>query len=421
MNGAPATQLAAVPDTGYTPRVIRHTRLDQYAVRATDWLWKGRIPAGELTVLAGDGGLGKSTFAAWLAAQVTIGALTGLTGTRTVAVVLGEDDPARTLRPRYAAAGADMKQVTVVAAEEGGPEEVLVLPDDLEHLVEFVALHRPELLIVDPLTAHLNGAVDSHRDGGRGGMRQVLNPLSRVAQLYGTTVLAVFHLNKGAGPASQRIGGSAGIRNAARNVLVFAQHPDARQAGDDDGRRIIGHDKCNYGPTCPSLDATIGEAPVLDAQGAAIVNKDGQAATTSLLAIGEESLVDYADALRAASSEGRDADDRDPLAEAVEFLRVELADGEVQVRALKALSSDAGHSWRTVERAFSQLGVKSAKRGSAWVRFLPDGDGGLPASPVIEPDSTLPGFASPPTPPSPSNRGGVGGLDDCAADWEASL
>jgi hypothetical protein len=373
MTGAPAAHLAVVPEDGFIHRTVGFTPLDGYAIEATDWLWTKRIPAGELTVLAGDGGLGKSTFAAWLASQVTTGQVTGLNGTRTVAVVLGEDDPARTLKPRYRAAGADMAKVAVVSASQGAGEEVLVLPDDLDQLADYVALNRPDLLIVDPLTAHLNGAVDSHRDGGRGGMRQVLNPLSRIAQLYGTTVLAVFHLNKGAGPAAQRIGGSAGIRNAARNVLVFAQHPEAREGGDDDGRRIIGHDKCNYGPTQPSLEATIAAAPVLDDQGAPIVNKDGEAATTSLLAVGGESSVDYADALRAASADGRDDDEgRDALGEALAFVRIELADGPIGSRKLETAAADAGISKRTLMRARAELGVKAAKGASGWTVSLPD-------------------------------------------------
>lgn len=423
MTDAPAPHLAVVPDGGFTHRTLVARPLNAYAATATDWLWKGRIPAGELTVLAGDGGLGKSTFAAWLAAQVTTGEITGLTGMKTVAVVLGEDDPARTLRPRYAAAGADMDRVTVVAAEQGIGDEVLILPDDLDAITDHVALNRPELLIVDPLTAHLNGAVDSHRDGGRGGMRQVLNPLSRIAQKYGTTVVAVFHLNKGQGPAAQRIGGSAGIRNAARNVLVFAQHPDARGEGDDDGRRIIGHDKCNYGPTQPSLDATIAAAPVLDGNGAPLLNKDGEAATTSLLEIVGESLVDYADALRAASADGRDDDGRDALAEAVQFLRIELGDGPVASRKLKAAAADAGVSEITLKRARAKLGVTAEKSAGGWTVALPDPLDPLPASPVANGDRT------PTTTPKevkgikevlPPNRDPLDPLD-LENDWERSL
>lgn len=404
-------------------RTIFTRTLAEYRVEATDWLWKDRIPAGELTVVAGDGGLGKSTFAAWLAGQITTGAITGLTGTGKVAVLLAEDDPARTLGPRYLAAGAEMSRVLVLEGGTYQHREPLVLPDDLDVLVERVTTERPDLLVVDPLTAHLNGAVDAHRDGGRGGMRQVLNPLSRLAQDSGTTVLAVFHLNKGQGPASQRIGGSAGIRNAARNVLVFTAHPDARETGDDDGRRIIGHDKCNYGPMQPSLEATITAAPVLDEHGDPLANKDGEPATTSLLLLGDESAVDYTDALRAASSDARDEDDRtDALAEAVQFLRVELGGGPLPSRKLESAAADAGIAKRTLARARKQLGVKAEQRANGWVVVLPTSVGTLascPESPIPDGDSGALNF----TPDGQSAKDAVspdGGTQVVSDDGERS-
>lgn len=366
--------LSIAPEPEWSPeRRVVAVPLDGYQVTATDWLWQDRIPAGELTVLAGDGGLGKSTFAAWLAAQVTTGAMTGVTGMRTVAVVLGEDDPARTVKPRYRAAGADMRNVTIVHAEQGFGKEVLVLPDDLAELREYVALNRPELLIVDPLSAHLNGNVDTHRDGGRGGMRQVLNPLSHMAQLYGATVLAIAHLNKGSGPAGQRIGGSAAVRNAARNVLVLAPHPDARATGQDDGRRVLGHDKSNSGPTQPSIDVTITAAPVLDTAGKPIIDRYGAPTTTSLVTIGDANRIDYTDALRTAS--GEDDDARSTLDEALAFLRSEL-DGGAEIPSTKLVkhAADAGISERTLKRARRKLGVVSTKGANGWAVKLPGPD-----------------------------------------------
>ena len=41
------------------------------------WLWTDRIPAGTLTVFAGRGGEGKSTFALWVTAMLNTGRLPG--------------------------------------------------------------------------------------------------------------------------------------------------------------------------------------------------------------------------------------------------------------------------------------------------------------------------------------------------------
>src|SRR4051812_25340935 len=79
------------------------------------WLWPGRIPAGKITVLDGDPGLGKSTLALDLAARVSMGASMpdGSSGVGRASVVLlsAEDGLADTIRPRLDAAGADASRV----------------------------------------------------------------------------------------------------------------------------------------------------------------------------------------------------------------------------------------------------------------------------------------------------------------------
>jgi hypothetical protein len=53
------------PASAITPRRIR-------------WLWGGRVPLRALVVMAGEGGLGKSTLTGgWMAAAVTRGTLEG--------------------------------------------------------------------------------------------------------------------------------------------------------------------------------------------------------------------------------------------------------------------------------------------------------------------------------------------------------
>jgi hypothetical protein len=77
------------------------------------WLWEGRLPLGELALSPGRGGIGKSTFHAWLAAQITNGLLPGeYMGTpRAVVVMTTEDSWARTVIPRLMVAGANLKLV----------------------------------------------------------------------------------------------------------------------------------------------------------------------------------------------------------------------------------------------------------------------------------------------------------------------
>lgn len=47
-------------------RELRMTPASSIRPRPVTWLWKDRIPVGEITLTPGVGGIGKSTFHAWL-------------------------------------------------------------------------------------------------------------------------------------------------------------------------------------------------------------------------------------------------------------------------------------------------------------------------------------------------------------------
>jgi ATPase subunit of ABC transporter with duplicated ATPase domains len=69
--GQPAT------DDGSERQRLRLTAASSIKVRPVHWRWEGRIPLGEISLLAGREGIGKSTIAYTLAAAVTKGELKG--------------------------------------------------------------------------------------------------------------------------------------------------------------------------------------------------------------------------------------------------------------------------------------------------------------------------------------------------------
>src|SRR5205809_82697 len=85
-----------------------HT-LDRQPVQ---WLWPGWLARGVLTLLDGDPGLGKSTLAAELAARVSRG--DEQQPAAGVLILSAEDDPARVIRPRLEAAGADLRRILLL-------------------------------------------------------------------------------------------------------------------------------------------------------------------------------------------------------------------------------------------------------------------------------------------------------------------
>lgn len=148
------------------------------------WLVPGVIPLRTSTLVAGQSGLGKSTYLLALAAQVTRGDLDG--GPSSAIIISYEDTPEEILRPRLEAAGADLDRVfeILITPEEGG---AIILPRDLDRLESEVEATSARLLIVDPVLASIDVSLDAHKASVAGGharageMAGDSEPLGRLA------------------------------------------------------------------------------------------------------------------------------------------------------------------------------------------------------------------------------------------------
>lgn len=321
-----------------------------------EWLIPGRVPLGALTLLVGDPGLGKSLLTCAWAGDVS-------NRGRDALLVTAEDAIAATVRPRLEAVGADLGRVHAVEVTREGVEDGLRLPDDIDKLDRLVADHRAQLVVVDPLMAHLPENVNSWRDQS---VRRALAPLHRLAEAHGCAVVVVAHLNKAAGTDPlYRVGGSIGIGGAARSVILLARDPDDPE--DDKGvRRVLAHVKCNIAPLAPSLAYRV--EPML-------LGGDERVATARLVEHGESG------ATSAQLLSRREEDEAPARTEAEAFLRAVLNEGPHAVKEIERQADEAGIAWRTVERAKSNLGVRSRKaegtRTGPWVWVLPGSGGPL--------------------------------------------
>lgn len=328
----------------------RWVRLSDVTPQRVTWVWPGRIPAGKLTVLDGDPGLGKSTLWAELAARVTTGSPwpdDTACPFGAVVVLSAEDGLDDTIRPRLDAAGADTTRVVVLEAVEYGPDDERSpsLALDLPRIEAAIRREGAVLLVIDVLVAFLGSRTDSHRDQD---IRSALMPLAKMAERTGCAVVVIRHLNKaGAGSPLYRGGGSIGIIGAARSGLLVAVDPE------DEGRRILAVTKANLAAPVPALAYRLVPA---DEHGCARIAWDGATTHTAaqLLAV-------------------VDQEDRSTRDEAREFLTDLLTFGPVPARRVKDAARDAGISESTLKRAKSDLGVKAAKQGmeGGWSWSLP--------------------------------------------------
>jgi hypothetical protein len=162
------------------------------------WWLHGFVPRGELVMMYGKGGIGKSTFASWLAAEVT------KKGGNFLAV--GVEEPFERFAWRAILGGA-------IRAQLGGMRNAsrIKLPDDSEILAEIIKESKLDFMYFDSIYSHLTGT-DGQNAAERA--RLCLGKLAELAQQTGTTILANFHENK----AGQYLG-SVEMVNVARCVL----------------------------------------------------------------------------------------------------------------------------------------------------------------------------------------------------------
>ncbi len=258
-----------------------------------------------------------------------------------VLLLTAEDAPAFTIRPRLTAADADIDRVHDVKLRGTTGDTGLVFPEDGDSLAALVAEHEAELVIVDPLMAHLGGNVNSYNDQS---MRAALAPLYQIATDTGTTMLVLCHLNKNAsGDALQRFGGTHGIPAAARSALLLAQDPDDEEDGP---LRVLAHVKCNVGAKQRSLALEVEP-----------VTLPGGFKTAQIPIRG------FSEHQTSALLGPHIADKPTAVDEAVEFLRATLADGPLPVQDVQRAAREAEIRDETLKRAKSRLKVESEKTG----------------------------------------------------------
>jgi energy-coupling factor transporter ATP-binding protein EcfA2 len=181
------------------------------------WIWDSRIPAGKISLLEGDPGLGKSTIAALLVASVTSGSpLPGMARAEVrgkAIIASAEDGYGDTLVPRLEAAGADLSKVLFLQGLD------LSKASHISALEKEVG-HEVALIVIDPLMAYLGG-INSNFDQS---IREMTSRCSAMAQRSGAAFLFIRHWNKNTdGSMLYRGGGSIGIAGAARSVLAVIQ------------------------------------------------------------------------------------------------------------------------------------------------------------------------------------------------------
>lgn len=362
-SAAPASTAPAEQRTG---RVVMRCLADVEMERL-DWLWKPILARGKTTLIAGNPGLGKSMMAMQLAALVSSGGNFPLTGEPALAgnviIASAEDAPGDTIKPRvHAASGTDRRihlaESFLDTDEKGRPfRRGLSLRTDLTALAaEIEAIGNVSLVIIDPVTAYLDG-IDSHKNTE---VRTILLDLADLAQRHNCAVLAVSHLNKAlGGDPLMRVMGSLAFVAGPRLVHGVLRDPANPQ------RRFLLPLKTTFGKE--------GEGFAYRVEGAEL---PGGFETSRI--VWESSPVqaraeDVANATRDETAS--------ELEEARAFLRDVLKDGPMPSKEMMEAAEASGISERTLRRAQKSLNVTAKKTADGWKLHLSS-----------EKETTLPGI-----------------------------
>ena len=195
-----------------------HIRMSEVDTQTVEWLWEPYIPFGKVTIVQGNPGEGKTTFALRLAAACTTGGtLPGMKPLPPFQVIYqtAEDGLGDTVKPRLMEAEADLDRVLVI--DEAKRE--LTLSD--ERIEKAITQNGARLIILDPIQAYMGEKTDMNRANE---VRPMFRRLADVAERTGCAVILIGHLNKAAGGQSAYRGlGSIDFRAAARSVLLIGR------------------------------------------------------------------------------------------------------------------------------------------------------------------------------------------------------
>jgi putative DNA primase/helicase len=380
---------SCAPDEENRKRVMEFmdaVRVSDVETREQHWLWPGRIPLADVTLLVGDPGVGKSLLALDLAARVTRGGPwpdqakaevgsgraegnsekieppsdSSLPPSNPGSVILfsAEDTLRETVRPRLEAAGADCSRVVAIRMSVTMKLRLSILDQDESRIFEFrrdlrdlwKLIHvTPDcrLVVIDSLNSCLSENSEKVRVDDWG----LLLRLAGFARRARVAMLLVSHLRKKGGRAISCSLGSLAFAATARAVWAVAKDPDSAE------RRL-------FVPVKNNLAA--------DTSGLAFTIESDSAGSAARIRWSPEPANAAADAVLSYSRRnGRPDDERK---HAISWLAGYLNDGPRPAQEVRRAADANAIGYGTLRRAFRDLRAEAIKEPTShgpWFWRLP--------------------------------------------------
>lgn len=195
---------------------------DERIPKEIEWLWKPYIVKGNINIIMGDGGLGKSYLITWLVSAISKGAKIPFSNNNfkqgTSILQNAEDDPDTTILPRLMLNDVDVSKIGAFNEEN----EFLEV-QQIKRLEDRIKGFHPEVVVLDPIQSFVgNININSQNE-----VKNALKPLKQLAQKYNCAIIMIMHLNKNnTAKASQRANGSTEFITSSRSVILITENPE---------------------------------------------------------------------------------------------------------------------------------------------------------------------------------------------------
>ncbi len=332
-------------ETTKTDKVMDCYTMSEVEREYVRFLWDPYIPAGKLTLLEGDPGIGKTWISIALACCIAGGeTLPGMKGSHVPQKVLYatcEDGIHDTLKGRIEDFGANFEAQSNIFC----PKDLFTLDEDcLQMLQNTLDEFACGIVFIDPIVGYLEAGMDMNKANE---VRSVMKKLHAIAEHTGAAIIAIRHLRKspaggkGKGNTLYDGIGSIDFTGAARSVIQVRQ--------DKLGQCYIAHEKSNLAFKGPRL--------------AYSVDYTEEFGVCPFKWTGEYSDADFDDGSSVCTTRKKD--------ECSTFIFDLLRDGEQPAVQLREDCLKAGYSVSTIKRAKKECGVLSKKLGNGgWVWYL---------------------------------------------------
>lgn len=313
--------------------------LTEVTEKPVDYIWRGRIARGEITLLSGNPGEGKSFVTVKAAADFSCGRVP-VTGEKCPVLrtlyVTNENDPEHVLHARFRLAGGDFRHFAVVeGAENADGNSTGISFADLTLVERAIEKNKIDLVVFDPLQSYFGSSADFHKASET---RPLMDNVVRLAKKYNIGVVIIRHLSKASGGRAIHRGiGSIDFSACVRIEFIIGT------CADEPNNRHMLTVQNKIGKPAPGLRFAIEDVKEKHADNAKLVWKGESKCTLGDLTAPEKTTQAQTGVTRAR-----------------EFLKKQLAAGP---RTLEYLLAAGDHELRMLQRAANRIGVHRDKPG----------------------------------------------------------